>query len=120
MLVLDAFSGDAPPAHLLTREAFAIYQRHIAHDGIIAVHITNRYVDLAPGRASRGRFLSSRHDADQNLDDDDKNLIYHTDYMLLTNNQEFLKATPPELHPGDERRSSRSCGPTNTATYSSC
>ena len=46
VLVLDAFSGDAPPAHLLTREAFAIYQRHMSPDGIIAVHITNRYVDL--------------------------------------------------------------------------
>ena len=46
VLVLDAFSGDAPPAHLLTREAFAIYQRHMSEGGIIAVHITNRYVDL--------------------------------------------------------------------------
>lgn len=48
LLVLDAFSGDAIPTHLLTREAFEIYLRHLATEGAIAVHITNRHVDLAP------------------------------------------------------------------------
>jgi hypothetical protein len=49
VLALDAFSGDAIPAHLLTLESFEIYLKHvdISH-GIIAVHISNRYVDLAP------------------------------------------------------------------------
>jgi hypothetical protein len=48
LLVLDAFSGDAVPAHLLTEEAFEIYQRHLKPDGMIAVHISNRYLDLRP------------------------------------------------------------------------
>jgi spermidine synthase len=48
VLVLDAFSGDAIPIHLLTREAFAIYLRHMAPDGIIAVHISNRHFALEP------------------------------------------------------------------------
>jgi hypothetical protein len=48
VLVLDAFSSDAIPAHLLTREAFALYARHLGEGGIIAVQITNRYVDLKP------------------------------------------------------------------------
>ena len=48
LLVLDAFSGDAVPAHLLTREAFEIYRRHLKADGMIAVHISNRYLDLEP------------------------------------------------------------------------
>jgi spermidine synthase len=48
VLVLDAFSGDAIPVHLLTREAFEIYLRHMAPDGIIAVHISNRHFSLAP------------------------------------------------------------------------
>jgi spermidine synthase len=48
VLVLDAFSGDAIPVHLLTREAFAIYLRHMAPDGIIAVHISNRHFALEP------------------------------------------------------------------------
>jgi len=46
LLILDAFSGDAVPVHLLTMEAFAIYQRHLANDGVIAVHVSNKYLDL--------------------------------------------------------------------------
>jgi len=48
VLVLDAFSGDAVPAHLLTREAFEIYLRHLEQDGVIVVHITNTYLTLDP------------------------------------------------------------------------
>jgi hypothetical protein len=49
LLVLDAFSGDSVPVHLLTREAFAVYLRHLREpDGILAVHITNTYLDLRP------------------------------------------------------------------------
>lgn len=48
VLVLDAFSGDAIPAHLLTRESMEIYRRHLKPDGVIAVHISNRHVDLRP------------------------------------------------------------------------
>ena len=48
VLALDAFSGDAIPAHLLTREAFDIYRRHLAPRGVIAAHITNSYLYLAP------------------------------------------------------------------------
>lgn len=46
LLVLDAFSGDAIPAHLLTREAALVYGRHLTEDGVLAVHISNRYLDL--------------------------------------------------------------------------
>lgn len=48
VLVLDAFSGDAIPVHLLTKEAFELYFRHLAPDGIIAVHMSSRHVDLEP------------------------------------------------------------------------
>ncbi len=48
VLVLDAFSSDAIPVHLLTREAFAVYHRVLAPDGVLAVHISNRYLDLRP------------------------------------------------------------------------
>ncbi|CAN5155828.1 fused MFS/spermidine synthase [soil metagenome] len=48
VLVVDAFSSDAIPVHLLTREALAIYRQHMRRGGIIAFHITNRYLDLAP------------------------------------------------------------------------
>jgi hypothetical protein len=48
VLVLDAFSSDAIPIHLLTREAFAIYLRHLAPGGVIAVHTSNWHFDLRP------------------------------------------------------------------------
>jgi spermidine synthase len=48
VLVLDAFSGDAIPIHLLTREAFQCYFRHVKPGGIIAVHTSNVYLNLAP------------------------------------------------------------------------
>ncbi len=48
LLALDAFSSDAVPVHLLTREAFEIYLGHLAPDGILAVNISNRSLDLRP------------------------------------------------------------------------
>ncbi len=46
LLVLDAFSGDTVPLHLLTKEAFDIYLKHLKPDGIMALHVSNRYFDL--------------------------------------------------------------------------
>ena len=48
VLAVDAFTGDAIPVHLLTEEAFAVYLRHLRQDGILAVHVSNKYLDLAP------------------------------------------------------------------------
>jgi SAM-dependent methyltransferase len=48
VLAVDAFSSDSIPVHLLTREAFALYLRHLKPDGILAIHVSNRYLDLAP------------------------------------------------------------------------
>jgi hypothetical protein len=47
-LAMDAFSSDAVPMHLLTREAFQLYVKHLKPDGVLAVHISNRYLDLKP------------------------------------------------------------------------
>lgn len=48
VLAIDAFSGDAIPVHLITREALAVYRRHLKDDGVIAFHISNRFLSLAP------------------------------------------------------------------------
>jgi SAM-dependent methyltransferase len=48
VLVLDAFTSDTVPVHLLTREAFAVYLRHLAPNGVIAVHISSRHFSLGP------------------------------------------------------------------------
>ena len=48
VLAIDAFSSDAIPVHLITREAVLVYLRHMKPDGVIAFHVTNRYLDLVP------------------------------------------------------------------------
>jgi len=48
VLVLDTFSSDSIPVHLVTKEAFALYLEHLVPDGIIAAHITNLHLDLQP------------------------------------------------------------------------
>jgi SAM-dependent methyltransferase len=48
VLVIDAFSGDSIPIHLITREALALYRKHMKPDGVIAFHVSNRYLSLAP------------------------------------------------------------------------
>ena len=48
LLIMDAFSGDAIPVHLITREAFQIYWRHLKPNGVLAVHVSNRFLDVGP------------------------------------------------------------------------
>ena len=57
LLVLDAFSSDAIPVHLLTRECFELYLRHLAPRGRIAVHVSSRYLDLVRVLATTAREL---------------------------------------------------------------
>ncbi len=57
LLAMDAFSGDSIPTHLLTLEAFGAYQRHMRPDGLLAVHITNTYLDLRPVMAAAAHHL---------------------------------------------------------------
>ena len=55
LLVIDAFSSDSVPMHLLTLEAFATYRRVLAENGLLLVHISNRYLDLVPVLAAASR-----------------------------------------------------------------
>lgn len=57
LLAVDVFTGDSIPPHLLTWEAFELYRKHLAAEGVIAVHITNRYLDLEPVLASHAERL---------------------------------------------------------------
>ena len=56
-MVIDAFSSDAVPVHLLTREAIAIYLARLGPGGIVAFNVSNRYVDLEPVLAAAARDL---------------------------------------------------------------
>ena len=96
VLALDAFSGDAPPVHLLTSEAFDIYLKHLKPDGIIVVNITNRYIDLAPvirEVAKKNNMGVTRVTTEH----EPKRLLYHTDFMMISKNQDFLAKNPPDL-----------------------
>jgi SAM-dependent methyltransferase len=55
VLVVDAFSGDAIPLHLLTAQAVELYKRHLAPGGVLAFHISNQHVNLEPEIALLGR-----------------------------------------------------------------
>jgi hypothetical protein len=97
-LVLDAFSGDSVPVHLLTSEAFAIYQRHLVPGGVIAIHITNRYLNLAPvvERLAREFGFATTRISVQNVQ---RVGHYHPDYLLLSKDKDLLAHYPPVLPP---------------------
>jgi hypothetical protein len=62
LLVVDAFSGDSIPAHLLSVEAFRLYVRHVKGDGLLAFHVSNDHLDLAPvvGAVARAAGMGAR------------------------------------------------------------
>jgi hypothetical protein len=96
VIILDAFSGDSIPVHLLTKEAMLIYQRHLNPDGVLIVHMTNRYVNLAPVANNAAELLGQKT---LRVTTDEDELYDITDAMLLTNNEKFLsiaKPRPPE------------------------
>jgi hypothetical protein len=83
VLVADAFSGDAIPVHLLTKEAFALYFQHLKPSGILAIHISNNYLNLAPVvaqlAASSGSIARLVH-----TPKDDAHLYSQADWVLVT------------------------------------
>ncbi|MGD1029872.1 MAG: fused MFS/spermidine synthase [Opitutaceae bacterium] len=88
LLVLDAFNSDAIPVHLLTREAFATYLKHMRPDGIIAIDISNRYLDLQPVVESLAKNFGLQ--AVTISDDDEPNWWdYDTTWMLVATRDRF-------------------------------
>jgi SAM-dependent methyltransferase len=90
VLVIDAFSGDAIPVHLLTREAFQIYWRHLKPDGVLAVHVSNHYLDLAPIVSLNAKEIGKRAEKVDN-DDDDSQEVYASTYVLVSSRPGFFE-----------------------------
>ncbi len=88
VLVVDAFSGDSIPVHLLTREAFALYFRHLKSDGILAVHISNMYLDLQPVVQRAAESLGKRAIVVHN-DQDAENDILPATWVLVSDRPQF-------------------------------
>ena len=90
VLAVDAFSSDAIPVHLITREALAIYLRHIKPDGAVAFHVTNRYLRLEPvvKQLADEVGYASILISDEAEDDDD---LSRTDWVIVTKNRAFIE-----------------------------
>ncbi len=108
IIVLDAFSGDAVPVHLLTREAVALYLRHLRNDGVLAFHVSNDFLDLAPVVQKLARNAGYSAVLVHNHRDDDE-AVLPADWVLVTNNQAVLNNASIRVHekPIDERPSWR-------------
>jgi len=82
LLAVDAFSGDSIPVHLLTREAFQLYFRHLEPDGILAVHISNRYLDLQPVVEQAARALGKETLTVESARDDEQD-VFEATWVLV-------------------------------------
>jgi len=94
VLVLDAFSGDAIPVHLLTREAIEIYLRHMKPRGIIAVHISNQYLELEPVAARLAEHFGL-HARTVNYERKDA-YSYSSDWVLLAREESVFEGEAGE------------------------
>lgn len=93
ILVLDTFSSDAVPVHLVTREAFEIYLQNLAPDGLIAANITNDRIDLRPVFWQLAQFYNLEIGVIKNSPVDDSPGAFPSIWVLLTRNSELLKST---------------------------
>ena len=95
LLVVDAFSGDSIPAHLLTTQAIELYFRHLKLDGILALHISNAHLDLEPVVDKLSSTIG-KHATLVSSAEDEVEEIYSSDWVLMTSqpltSPEILKA----------------------------
>jgi SAM-dependent methyltransferase len=95
LLAVDAFSSDAIPVHLLTAEAFEVYFRHLKARGILAVHISNRYLDLKPVlKAAAARLGKTARVVEDEADG--ARGTYGTTWVLLAGSPEAFVQAPLE------------------------
>src|SRR5260370_34712577 len=93
VLAVDAFSSDAIPVHLITREALGVYLRHVRPHGIVAFHVSNRFLDLVPvvARIAREHGVHAVVVRDE-PDDDDDSLRSKSDWVLVSRDAAALQA----------------------------
>ncbi len=89
VLAVDAFSGDAIPLHLLTTEAIALYKKHLAANGIVAFHVSNQYLNLAPEIAQLAIASNMQSRLVESAGDDLMG-SYRSTWVLLSNSPEFF------------------------------
>ncbi len=90
LLAVDAFSGDAIPVHLLTREAFELYFRHLKPGGVLAVHISNNYLNLQPVVETAAAELKKTGVVVIN-ERDGRNAVSKAQWILLSDRPDFYR-----------------------------
>ena len=91
VLALDAFSSDAIPTHLLTHEAMELYFRHLKPDGVLAVHISNRYLDLVPVCQRAAEHVGR---AAVVIEEPSDAMAHASSWVLITSNIDLLREAP--------------------------
>ncbi|MFH0918411.1 MAG: fused MFS/spermidine synthase [Candidatus Omnitrophota bacterium] len=91
VLIVDAFSGDAIPVHLLTTEAIAEYRRHLTDKGLILFHISNRYLDFIPVLFSNANYLNAYACQKSNAEVAGKGIFSTTWFVLTWDSGSFSK-----------------------------
>jgi len=94
LLVLDAFSSDAIPVHLLTEESFELYSRHLKTNGIIAVHISNHYLNLEPVVVNLAHHFGYKLAMIDYDEDEEEWWNYSSTWILLTRSDEVINCPP--------------------------
>ena len=89
VLAIDAFSGDAIPVHLLTREAFTVYFRQLRPDGVVAVNVSNRYVNLQPVVLRAAESLGKQAVVIVNAEDEQR-AISRATWVLVSGRRAFF------------------------------
>jgi hypothetical protein len=102
VLVVDAFTGDSIPVHLITREAFALYFERTEPAGIVAVHITNKHLDLAPVVAASAEALGKRSLLIDSAGDAMR-AMHNARWMLLGDEATLFKFRPRASEPPRKR-----------------
>jgi hypothetical protein len=99
VLVIDAFSGDAIPSHLITAEAWDLYWRLLNEDGILAVHLSNDYLDLIPVVQHHNQRINRRELVQVFNEDDDGWDINAASWLLETANRRVLSEIGQLIQP---------------------
>ncbi|MSQ94560.1 MAG: hypothetical protein EXR98_08380 [Gemmataceae bacterium] len=91
MMVVDAFSSDAIPAHLLTKQAFQMYFTKLTEEGILCVHTSNRFVDLPKVVSAVADNLGYVHLRGHDINDNRSDGHYTSEWVMVAKKQEYLK-----------------------------
>jgi SAM-dependent methyltransferase len=117
VLAVDAFSSDAIPVHLITREALATYLRHMKPDGIVAFHVSNRFLNLIPVVARIAKELNAQARLVSDDPDESDERRSRSDWVLVSRNGRALDA-PAIVAAGGEPAEDRPEWRTWTDDYS--